>query len=148
MLIEVANSGIECMEPRDLTVPEAIRAIQAGQHWTNRGYFYEDEPCGTTVLFADGRVLFLFPNARADVLDKLLTFDGQQTVTKEDLERLQDYYYKSPEPRFHWGHIWTEILALLVLAASYAALLFRPRRRTSSAPAKENTFSQERPAAE
>jgi len=74
MAIEVAASGIHWMEPRDMTVEEAVTYI------TNPAAsgFQHAHPGGVNVLFADGSVQFLPQSIDPQTLRWLLTrSDGQ-----------------------------------------------------------------------
>jgi prepilin-type processing-associated H-X9-DG protein len=118
MLVELADSDIPWMEPRDVTIEEAIRAIRSGQHVVWNGYFYHDQT-GANAAFVDGSVRFLPADTPTETLETLLTINDGKSLP--NISSLGVF----PEPPLHWEHI----TALLVLAGSYALLLFRPRRR-------------------
>jgi len=120
-LIEVADSGIHWMEPRDLTVEEACRAIHVGQHTNDGTFWYYGWPSGTNVVFADGSVRFIPLGIPPEMLRELFNKDGQSTVDLDDLNRFAQYGEPS---RLRWSRI----VALAVLVVSYAVLLLRPRR--------------------
>jgi prepilin-type processing-associated H-X9-DG protein len=72
--IEVANSGIPWMEPRDMTVDEAIAYI------TTPGSTLP-HPGGVNVAMADGSVRFIASTIDPQLLEYLLTRDDGQQVS-------------------------------------------------------------------
>lgn len=80
-LVEIPNSGIHWMEPRDITV-EQFRT------WFAK---LKDEPRlaphdgGVNVLMGDGRVIRLPTDLSLETLDALLTRDGGEKVDLDDL---------------------------------------------------------------
>jgi len=124
LLVEVANSGVHWMEPRDLTIEDAAGlAPQPGSdglpglHSRHYGYFYHDVR-GVHVAMADGSVRFLPADIAPDLLQALLTVDKDQPIGLNAIEG----------KRLHWAHI----IALTTLAASFLLLLLRPRRPQQS----------------
>jgi prepilin-type processing-associated H-X9-DG protein len=75
-LVEVANSGIHWMEPRDLEVTQMVPGINppAGQGISShhRG--------GANIAFADGMVRFARNDVPLDRLEAMLTVDGGETL--------------------------------------------------------------------
>ena len=75
--IEVAVSGIHWMEPRDMTVEEAVAYItDPAANGQRRAH-----PGGVNALFADGSVRFIPESIDPQVLRLLLTRDDGQPVT-------------------------------------------------------------------
>jgi prepilin-type processing-associated H-X9-DG protein len=76
MAIEVGASGIHWMEPRDLTVEEAVTFL------TNpaASEFQQAHPGGANVLFADGSVRFLPESTDPAIVRALLTRDDGQAI--------------------------------------------------------------------
>jgi prepilin-type processing-associated H-X9-DG protein len=76
LAIEVGGAGIHWMEPRDVTVEEAVAFI------TNRsaGRFGQTHPGGINVLMADGSVRFISNSIDPGMLRALLTRDGGEAV--------------------------------------------------------------------
>jgi len=76
LVVEIANSGIHWLEPRDLQVSEMSRTINGkyGQGISSR------HPAGACVGFADGRVRFLSNTTPAATIEALLTIRGGETV--------------------------------------------------------------------
>lgn len=130
ILVEIADSDIHWMEPRDLSFEEALRGInpQSGagissEHVADNGYFYHDTAV-VNVAFADGTVRTLREGLPLDKIEALLTIDGGETV---NLEYCEDY---SVPARLNW----TKCIALPTLVLSAILLLVRPRRREPQEP--------------
>ena len=64
-LVEVAHSGIHWMEPRDMTLEQAIVGVNARQEGP---YISSDHSTGAKVLWYDGRVTSLPDSISADTL--------------------------------------------------------------------------------
>ena len=79
MIVEMANSGIHWMEPRDLHVLKMHPWINAKSSQA----ISSNHPGGACVLFADGSVYFL-PTGFLPKLNALLTIDGGEEVSPED----------------------------------------------------------------
>ena len=79
LLVEVANSGIQWMEPRDLHVLQMAPSInsKAGQGISSR------HPGGVYVLLADGAVRFEEESLSPQTIRALLTIDGGEKVVDE-----------------------------------------------------------------
>jgi prepilin-type processing-associated H-X9-DG protein len=75
-VVEVANSGIHWMEPRDLHVVQMPMAINPPR---GQG-ICSAHPHGAQVSFADGSVRFLTDKTPSDVLRALLTIAGNETI--------------------------------------------------------------------
>ena len=120
LLVEVKNSGIHWMEPRDLTVLEALRGINprgkrgiSSAHVFQRGYFVSRRYAGVNVAFADCSVRYLLEGFPPEMLGRLLSVAGEATA---------DIDVPVPgRPR------WDRIMGLSVLVVSYLVLLMRPR---------------------
>ena len=123
MLVESERSEIQWSEPRDLSVEEAILAIQAGPHGRGGDYFHEEQPGITSVLFGDGRIAHLPAWTPRETLEALLTIN--EKAAPPDVDRVLASTGPAPAPKLRWDHI----LSLSVLGISYAVLLFRPIRR-------------------
>jgi len=77
LLVEAAESGVNWLEPRDLTYEEAARGINAK---TGFGISSHHDG-GTMVLFADGHAQFLSDDTPIDQLRLFLERNDGQTVT-------------------------------------------------------------------
>jgi prepilin-type processing-associated H-X9-DG protein len=76
MIVEIADSGICWMEPRDLEVSQMASTINAplGQGMCS------EHPGGVVVTFADGHTTFLDDTVTADTLKALLTIAGGEDI--------------------------------------------------------------------
>lgn len=76
LVVEIANSGIHWMEPRDLHVSQMSGTInsKSGQGISS------GHPRGAVVGFADGRVRFLSDTIPAATIEALLTIRGGEKV--------------------------------------------------------------------
>jgi prepilin-type processing-associated H-X9-DG protein len=79
LAIEVGASGIHWMEPRDVTVEEAVTFL------TNPAAspFQQSHSGGANVLFADGSVLFVPDSADPAMIRALLIRDDGQAVSPD-----------------------------------------------------------------
>ena len=77
MAIEVDGAGIYWMEPRDITVEEAVTYITDPAS----SQFRQVHPGGVNVLFADGSVRFLQSSIDPEMLRAMLTIDDGQAVS-------------------------------------------------------------------
>ena len=68
-LVEVANSGINWLDPRDLSMDQAINSLGSGHYG------------GANHLFFDGSVHFLQSDIDRKVYRGLLTANGGEAVT-------------------------------------------------------------------
>ncbi len=73
MLVEVADSGINWLEPRDLTLGQAMRGFNPADI---RPAISSKHADGANCLFADGSVHFLSNEIEPDLLRALLTANG------------------------------------------------------------------------
>jgi len=76
LVVEVTNSGIHWMEPRDLHVLQMAQTINAksGQGISSR------HTCGAHVLMADGSARFISDQTAAELIRGLLTVNGKETI--------------------------------------------------------------------
>ncbi len=122
MVVEVANSNIPWMKPKDLTLEEACRRVGdgtgpriSGHHSISGGFFFQDEMV-THVLASDASVWSIPANLPSATLRGLFTGDEKAWRVCEEFEM-------APPRRINW----TNCTALAVLILSYGVLLFRPR---------------------
>ena len=76
-VVECSDSGINWLEPRDLTFPDAAAGINA---LTDRPGIRSEHSGGAMVLFADGSVHFLPDGIKPDILRGLLTPAGGENA--------------------------------------------------------------------
>jgi prepilin-type processing-associated H-X9-DG protein len=77
MVVEVANSGIHWMEPRDLHIVQMPMAINPPRGQGICSGHHE----GANVAFADGSVRFMLDNTPPNALRATLTISGGESVT-------------------------------------------------------------------
>jgi prepilin-type processing-associated H-X9-DG protein len=79
LVVEIADSGIHWMEPRDLHVSQMSRTVngKSGQGISSA------HPGGAVVGFADGRVRFLSNTSSAATIEALLTIRGGEKVSDD-----------------------------------------------------------------
>ncbi|MEX2118193.1 MAG: DUF1559 domain-containing protein [Pirellulales bacterium] len=82
LLVEVASSGIHWMEPRDLDVSALKHGINPAK---GKGISSGHEG-GIMVVFADWHVRFLSDSLDQDVLEALLTRDGNEPIDEQMLQ--------------------------------------------------------------
>ena len=80
LAIEVAGSGIPWMEPRDMTVGEAITHITR----PSASKFKHSHRGGVNVLMADGSTVFLPESIAPETVRRLLIIDDGQSVVLPD----------------------------------------------------------------
>ena len=139
MLVEVANSGIKWMEPRDLSFEEACRGINPksglGISSRHEGLEHLDRnESGANVAFADGSVRLFSERLAPETLKGMLTKAGGETV---EIEKLRGQ--KSPDAgkRPDAGKTrWITGLTLFFFAVSAFLLLRRAWRSRKGVNAK------------
>ena len=121
LLVEVADSDINWMEPQDLSFKNACRGINkdaklgiSSPHSLDAGYFSKLTN-GAMAAFADGRAHFLPDDIAVMDLESMLTRESQKAV-----------YLDRPVPR-RFGT--KEFVAMCVMLISALLLLIRPRKR-------------------
>jgi prepilin-type processing-associated H-X9-DG protein len=75
-VVEAGGSGIHWMEPRDLTLDEAVKGVNAA---AGPGIM-SNHPGGANVGFCDAHVLYLPEDTPPDVLRALFTVDGNEDI--------------------------------------------------------------------
>lgn len=81
LLVEVLDSGIHWMEPRDLTLAELAHGVNVS---ASKGISSPHRD-GANVAFADGRYRFLSKTLSWSTLRALLTADGKEKVNRDAL---------------------------------------------------------------
>ena len=80
LVVEVHNSGVHWMEPKDLDINQIARGVNPA---VGRGISSRHRVSGANVLFADGSVRHLSDDVAPTVLQTLLTIDGGETLPTE-----------------------------------------------------------------
>jgi hypothetical protein len=137
LLIEASGRGVHWMEPRDLTLDEAVELLtskpETGHTYVRDGFL--TSTCYKTavrhVAYCDGSVQEIGQIADAQIARALLTAAGGETISSQLRER-----YIEPETVevVKWGRVWG--LTLFVVLSLLPALL--PRRQYSTSPGHEN----------
>jgi prepilin-type processing-associated H-X9-DG protein len=78
LIVEAADSGINWLEPRDLSYAEAIRGLNPKSGW---GISSHHPGGGALVAFADGSVRYLPDNTSVDQLRRILERNDGQPVS-------------------------------------------------------------------
>jgi prepilin-type processing-associated H-X9-DG protein len=79
LIVQVANSGIHWMEPRDLQMDQMDMSIN-GKPGRSISSVHKR---GANVAFADGRIEYLFDKLPSEVLRALLTWNGGEKITSD-----------------------------------------------------------------
>ncbi len=121
LLVEVADSKINWMQPTDLSWEAALGEMDskasagiAFRHIKGETYLHHGIR-GANTVFANGRACMLPEGISPETLEALLTIDGGESVDFDELAKRKIN--------------WTNCAALLVLVVSILLLLLRPRRR-------------------
>jgi prepilin-type processing-associated H-X9-DG protein len=130
MVIEVTNSNINWMEPRDLTLDEACRRLGNGtspdisrHSKSSDGFFFWDEAKGANVAFSDGSVEFIPAGLPPETLRGLIMGDAKAWAACGEFQATRQQHIH-----------WTNCIAVAVLVLSYALLLLRPRKAEPATP--------------
>jgi len=118
LLVEVADSDINWMEPRDLSFEQALAGVNpdrgqgiSSPHVHEGDYFHHDEPVAH-VDFVD-KVVPLHERMSPNSLKALLTANGGETIDWDSPE------FTGPK-RIHWPHV----LAVVALVVSVVLLVW------------------------
>ena len=83
MVVESSGSGINWMEPKDLTFDQALQGVNAAA----KPGISSSHSAGANVVFADGSVHFLPNSVPPDLLRSLLTIAGGEVINHQQLDR-------------------------------------------------------------
>ena len=126
MVVEVANSDINWMEPRDLAFEQVLLSTTgkaslqiSGHHKVSGQYFFHDR-FGVYAACADGSVRFYPGKPSTDALRAMLTIDGGEEIDVDNIEL---------DPGDTRRVNWSNCVALAVLVLSVGLLLFGGRGR-------------------
>jgi len=100
MLFDVHDPEVEWTQPNDLTLPQAIEAVQSGQK-----HLFGGERSGIQVLLADGSVRYISREINPETLHAMLTPCGGQPLpadrmSKESLSRAAEEMLISDAAKF------------------------------------------------
>ena len=107
MLIEASGFGVHWMEPRDLSMDEAIELLttkpQSGHIHASHGFltttYYETS---RHVAFCDGYVTYLGQIKDPAVARALLTANGGEEIPAD----LEERYAPASRTVINWGRVW------------------------------------------
>ncbi|MBN2476889.1 MAG: DUF1559 domain-containing protein [Pirellulales bacterium] len=131
MIVEVADSGINWMEPRDLSFEMARRGL--GPNGKRLGVwhrnvrdddftFCSEQVNAVSVGFVDASARSLRPDIPAETWEALLTIDGGESVDVDQLPA-PNIVSRSQSPK------WGLLVSLEALVVSSGLLILRPRKR-------------------
>jgi hypothetical protein len=125
LLVEMPNSGINWMEPRDIKledVPDLLASKNSiklfSSHPYKHGTFYQRQT-GANVVFADGSFQFLTKDFFSKYAIVLCSRAGNDYAAFSENYKLD----------------WSMISALIIFVLSSALLIFRPRGKKMPTPA-------------
>jgi hypothetical protein len=94
LLVEIADSDIHWMEPRDVTLEEALsvhngaHAVPSSHHYRERTYFFNNTfPLAGNALMVDGSCHLFESRPSRDDLAALLSIDGGEPIDNERVFR-------------------------------------------------------------
>ena len=92
VLVEIADSGIHWMEPRDITLEEAlgnsgnsIAQVPSSVHHSVGGYFVRSLPLAGFITMSDGYGEFFCDRPSTDDIAAMLSINGGETVDLENI---------------------------------------------------------------
>jgi prepilin-type processing-associated H-X9-DG protein len=142
IVIEASGLGVNWMEPRDVSIDEAIELLttkpRSGHFHTRDGFltttYYETSE--RNVVFCDGHVLWMGPLSDAEIAKALLTAAGGESIPPDLRERFV-------EPRtttaVKWGKVWG--LSVFVVLSLLPAAWIKPRKDREQAVEAVNSLA-------
>ncbi|HEX3869906.1 MAG TPA: hypothetical protein VHV77_05700, partial [Pirellulales bacterium] len=81
MVVEAVNTGIQWMEPRDLSLDDLDKAfnVEAGKSMCSR------HAHGANVTYVDTHCMFLHDTIKQKTLRALFTYDGGEVINDDDV---------------------------------------------------------------
>ncbi|MEA1952545.1 MAG: hypothetical protein U9N87_14285, partial [Planctomycetota bacterium] len=124
------DSDIHWMEPRDVTLDEAlgksgdgITTVPNSGHLSEDSYFFKSLPVFGHIVMADGSVRCLRKRPSAEDLAALLSIDGGEAI---DIDRLLEEAEYPLYQRLHWDYVIGLPLFLVSLLWFWYRLLQKP----------------------
>jgi hypothetical protein len=126
LLVEVAASDIQWMEPRDLTLEEACRGVNRDPPCISSphvrfGDYVQIESRGAQTAFVDGSVRFVPQDTPPETLKRLFTLDPAKSL--------------DPDSALRARINWSNLVALVLFLASSGMFFVRPREKQPPEPA-------------
>lgn len=130
LLVEMDNSDIRWLEPRDITIEEALgnsndgtATIPTSGHYTLKTYFTKSLPLAGNILMADSSVHCFENRPSSEDLAAILSIDGGEPVKIEDMVEKYKYpLYK----RLRWDHVIGLPLFLITLVWLWVWIVEEP----------------------
>ena len=134
LIVEVLDSGIHWMEPRDVTLERVLddgngeASVPSSGHGLPGGYFFRGGRLAGHVLMADGSIVHLGVRPSSTDLAALLSISGNDHVSVSALEAARPL-----GTQLRWNHIFG--LPLFLIAVSWLWIRLLPKSKgTSRAP--------------
>lgn len=130
LLVELFDSKIPWMEPRDITLGQALdgpdgkASVPTSRHAFPGGYFFREHTRVGNLLMADGTVVSLTLRPSSADMAALLSICGNDHV---DIQALRDAGRSGGQ--FHWDHIFGLPLFLVAITVFWLRLLPKSERR-------------------
>lgn len=130
MLVEISKSDINWMEPRDITLEEAIAnkpyQVPSSNHCVPRSYFFTSTYYlnGGNATLADGSEFRVFFGISRDHLAALLSIDGGEELDPETLHYRYPNDSCKPHPDNNFG--LSRLVSYFIFVISMTMLVSRP----------------------
>jgi hypothetical protein len=119
LLVEITDSDIHWMEPRDVTLEEAlgkpgdgVATAPTSNHYTKDSYFFKSLPVAGHIAMADGSVWLLHKRPTSEDFAAITTIDGGEPVNIESLVEKCKYPLSQ---QLRWDHVIGLLLFLISL---------------------------------
>lgn len=135
LLVELANSDIRWIEPRDITIERVLEkssgenaTVPTSNHFTNSSYFFKSLPVAGHIAMANGSIRQLQRHPSTKDLAAMLSINGGESISIDSLIKK----YKHPlYKRLRWDHIIGLPLFLVTLAWLWIRMVEEPDKLKS-----------------
>jgi hypothetical protein len=137
MLVEVADSGIDWLEPRDVRLDDLLAegnpAIQvpSSKHRIPGNYLFRSRPSAGLVTFTDNHLVGFSKPLSRNNLKALATANGGETIDWDDIDAPDD---RPLLARLRWDHVMGLPLFILSLAWFWRRMAMDERMGEVKAP--------------
>ena len=138
LLVELADSDIHCMEPRDISLDEALgkhldnkARVPTSTHYTEATYLYKSMPIAGHIAMADGSIRRLYKRPPRQDIAAMLSINGGDTVKQPDPDCPRDEYTYSTTELLRWDHVIGLPLFLIAVVWFWYRLLKKPVNSSS-----------------
>jgi prepilin-type processing-associated H-X9-DG protein len=148
MVIEATGLGINWMEPRDVTLDEAIELLttkkRSGHSHVDDGFFTTTyyETSYRNVVFCDGHVQWMGQLKDAAIARSLFTIAGGEHLDFDDLQSRLNLVEPKTTTVVKWGKVWG-LSVFMVLSLLPAAWLKRRQNVLGRRPEREQDIAGE-----